>query len=167
MISRTLHYLIILYKCKYCIQPAVIFKKSTAKLKTSSFLSVTGIVHVSKSMQLTKNSKCTQHLKLSPHKKKFLRLPSEFQKIMIWFTENCLAHKSPGTQTAINQMRNTHSWNKIFPCFDAHYPSEQGLRLNHHVPARTVPFPLILTTAVVPCQGGDVGLSEQLSSAIS
>ena len=47
--------------------------------------------------------------------KKFLRLPSEFQKIMIWFTENCLAHKSPGTQTAIIQMRNTHSWNKIFP----------------------------------------------------
>ena len=167
MISKTLHYLIILYKCKYCIQPAVIFKKSTAKLKTSSFLSVTGIVHVSKSMQLIKKLQMYPTSKTFTTQNKFLRLPSEFQKIMIWFTENCLAHKSPGTQTAINQVRNTHSWNKIFPCFDAHYPSEQGLSLNHHVPARTVPFPLILTTAVVPCQGGDVGLSEQLSSAIS
>lgn len=45
-------------------------------------------------------------------------------------------------------------------CFDAHYQSEQGLSLNHQAPAPTVSFPLILTTAVVPCLGEDIGLSK-------
>lgn len=69
------------------------------------------------------------------------------------------------TQTATIQMRNSHSWNKIFPAL---MPLSKwvGLSLNHHVPARTVLIPSSSPRAVVSCQG-DVGLSKQLSSAIS